>query len=393
LHAIASAEFQSKVIQEINPLSTVEHLFFDPKSLSFSINTETDDLRDAIGSRPRRSFRIKNQSQPQNYHTQEGTTLLLLDIPEFKNNVYHYFHLYEHLIGLYFHHIEEANDVKKIILANDGTKLDKTWEGPNNINQHLLKALYPNAEVWTWANLIRSKEAFHFPKVIISDRQRKSTSYKSNKEAILYGETRENIEPSKIKTFHNAVRDYVKYKEEKNDLLVVTFILRYPPRTLKYITEITLINEIHKLPGIELNLARMENMSFHDQVKLMSKTDFLLSVHGNGLTNIMYMNPGGTAIEIFQDNFYCQSYRTLSEIVGVDYFAIQSNGYPLDSELAYEIGLAGSVHAPISYTNIGPLLALINERIKDKTLSSELHEHGTVYHGKVRKRKAKKRGI
>jgi hypothetical protein len=41
-----------------------------------------------------------------------------------------------------------------------------------------------------------------------------------------------------------------------------------------------------------------EDMSFREQVALLSRTKVLIGIHGAGLTNMMFMPPGGTVIEL-----------------------------------------------------------------------------------------------
>jgi len=41
----------------------------------------------------------------------------------------------------------------------------------------------------------------------------------------------------------------------------------------------------------------MEKLSKKDQMELISKTDVLIGVHGNGLTNEIWMKPGGAVLE------------------------------------------------------------------------------------------------
>lgn len=41
----------------------------------------------------------------------------------------------------------------------------------------------------------------------------------------------------------------------------------------------------------------MELMSKRDQMRLVSQADVVIGVHGNGLTNEIWMKPGGAVIE------------------------------------------------------------------------------------------------
>lgn len=48
---------------------------------------------------------------------------------------------------------------------------------------------------------------------------------------------------------------------------------------------------------VDLHVAQMERLSKKDQMELVSKADVVLGVHGNGLTNEIWMKPGGAVIE------------------------------------------------------------------------------------------------
>lgn len=62
-----------------------------------------------------------------------------------------------------------------------------------------------------------------------------------------------------------------------------------------------LLNEaalLDRLRGREVIDVCLEDLSFRDQVELMSQTKVLIGMHGAGLTNLMFMPAGGTVIEI-----------------------------------------------------------------------------------------------
>lgn len=52
-----------------------------------------------------------------------------------------------------------------------------------------------------------------------------------------------------------------------------------------------------------LNVARMEELSFKQQLQLMDETDILIACHGAAMTNAAFMNRKGVVIEIFPYNF------------------------------------------------------------------------------------------
>lgn len=58
-----------------------------------------------------------------------------------------------------------------------------------------------------------------------------------------------------------------------------------------------LVAAIRSLPDVELHVAQMERLSKRDQMALISRADVVVGVHGNGLTNEIWMKPGGAVIE------------------------------------------------------------------------------------------------
>lgn len=58
-----------------------------------------------------------------------------------------------------------------------------------------------------------------------------------------------------------------------------------------------LIAAIRDIPSVELHVPQMELLSKRDQMRLISQADVIIGVHGNGLTNEIWMKPGGAVIE------------------------------------------------------------------------------------------------
>jgi hypothetical protein len=61
------------------------------------------------------------------------------------------------------------------------------------------------------------------------------------------------------------------------------------------------IELISRLEAVGFHSFEMENYVFPDQVRLFSNADVVVSQHGAGLANAVFMKPGSTLIEIFQE--------------------------------------------------------------------------------------------
>jgi hypothetical protein len=63
-----------------------------------------------------------------------------------------------------------------------------------------------------------------------------------------------------------------------------------------------------------------EDLAFADQVKLMAETQLLVSNHGAGLTNLLFMAPGARVVEVrLRGDAANNCYFSLASAVGVDY--------------------------------------------------------------------------
>lgn len=86
-------------------------------------------------------------------------------------------------------------------------------------------------------------------------------------------------------------------------------------RVLKNEKELEIrLNEINVKPVIP------GGMTFMEQVNLFSNADVVIGTHGAGLTNILFMKPGGVLVEIVADKFYNNCYQRLAQLKGIHYF-------------------------------------------------------------------------
>ena len=66
----------------------------------------------------------------------------------------------------------------------------------------------------------------------------------------------------------------------------------------------------------------MEDISKSEQVLLMSRTTILVGVHGNGLSNMLWVNPSPrtTVIEIFFPNGFAFDYEYTARSLGLKHY-------------------------------------------------------------------------
>ncbi len=85
-----------------------------------------------------------------------------------------------------------------------------------------------------------------------------------------------------------------------------------------------IVNEDALLPVLArfgFETVAMETLSMADQVAVCSEAEILVSNHGAGLTNMMFMAPGGKVMEIRkQDDDHSNSFFSEASAIGLDYF-------------------------------------------------------------------------
>ena len=65
-----------------------------------------------------------------------------------------------------------------------------------------------------------------------------------------------------------------------------------------------------------------EQLTFLEQVALMSETSVLLGMHGAGMTNMLFLPPGATVIEMLNADYGDPCYFRLASCLGVPYFCV-----------------------------------------------------------------------
>lgn len=73
-----------------------------------------------------------------------------------------------------------------------------------------------------------------------------------------------------------------------------------------------------------------DGMSVEDQIRLFSEVDILIANHGAGLTNMIYMKPGGRVLELFSDRWKNDCYFRLSSIMQHRYDSIVADAIGFD---------------------------------------------------------------
>ena len=99
--------------------------------------------------------------------------------------------------------------------------------------------------------------------------------------------------------------------------------------------------------GVALEVVRFEAMTVEEQVRLSARVDLMVGVHGNGLTNLLWMPPHGAVLELFAADWHFYDYQMLSEISGHLYSGVQEgNPHPYRRGSQRESAYGFPVFAP-----------------------------------------------
>ena len=355
------------------PFTYFDHLYFDTGFRTFYGVGENIDTDRAIAPDAGRAYSFKSVSylSRKNIGFIDGTTLFLFEANITKSYLFHFFHLLEHLVGIWSLYGDENNeDIKTIVL--DG--ISSNWEGPNKLNKHLIEALFPNAVVITWDNFIKmhDNKTICLERAVLSDRAVTLNNYECTKINKMLGSALPFLSEENLINLADKVHTYSKTKKCASDTLRVTYTKRGMPRTLTENLEKQLLSDISKIPNVSVIVADFCKLSFQEQVNLIGNTDVLIGVHGNGLSHILFLPENAAAIEIFPPDTLALDYRLYADARGVAYLGISSNLGPIGKEVAYQTGPFGDVNKTIERLDFAPILSFIGsckERLLTKRKS------------------------
>lgn len=324
-------------------------------------------------SKKKRSNRFDDIATHQIRHL-DGMTILIMEHPV--NYCFHFFHLLEHLVGIWaFYGFEHAHEVKRIVLAGDGIDPRQNWEGPNQLNRHILKALFPQAEVKTLDGFV--KECGYglvcLDRTLISDRAISYLDPQCKVVNKLLGAALPDIDPKIMQSFADAVHNYANTQRiEPTDQLRITYIKRSPPRCLSESVERRLIEALGTLPNVELQVKDFASISFFDQIYIIGNTDVLISVHGNGLSHLLFLPNTSCVMEIFPPNNHHLDYHLFADARGIDYYGIlyKERAF-IERNRAYSIGAYGAPNSGIDELDIDLILSAIESRRQSLLLSKK----------------------
>ncbi len=218
---------------------------------------------------------------------------------------FHYFHFMEAIIWLWtVQHAYLGGAQPARIVFN------MLWDNAqqNHVQRAVLAALYPGVPIgdpsWQWPQ--------SFDNVLIYDRD--SAGMRLNKivEAAL-GIARPHVIDMSRKT-RRAVGGF----DGRMVSPRILYVTRPPPRCFSPEAESSLLACLQAYgPVTQIDFAALP---WEQQVRVVAAHDVLVGVHGNGLTNALWMRPGSLVLEFFSPGARHYDYQFFAELAGLTYF-------------------------------------------------------------------------
>ncbi|WP_431857372.1 glycosyltransferase 61 family protein [Azospirillum sp.] len=232
----------------------------------------------------------------------------------------HYFHFMEIFLALHAFQrafLPEAA-VHRIVFTSDN------WTNPaqHNIQRALLTAAYPQAEVVSPATLTPGE----LRNVVLIDRTLAVTGINKFLEPVLpiaSAWTRDFVE-----TIHRHVSADPRPRPAGGTAPRAVYVKRNPPRCLSAGLEAAVLAALRDA-GIRVDAVDYAALPWDEQVRVTAGYDLMVGVHGNGLTNMLWLPPHAAVLEIFPAGAHHYDYQILAELKRHTYFGIEghADGY------------------------------------------------------------------
>ncbi|MCG5238941.1 glycosyltransferase 61 family protein [Azospirillum doebereinerae] len=230
------------------------------------------------------------------------------------NYIGHYFHFIEIFLALHAFHRSYLPDaaVARIVFTS------RNWTNPaqNNIQKELLSAIYPNVEVMTPADMTD----VDLTNVVLIDRTLAVTRINKFLEPVLPIAGAWTGGLADVLFRHVAASP--KPPPAPGEVRRALYVKRKPPRCLSGPLEAQLLRTLEE-GGIQVDAVDYAELPWHEQVRRTAGYDLLVGVHGNGMTNLLWLPPHGAVLEIFPAGAHHYDYQILAELKRHAYFGVE----------------------------------------------------------------------
>lgn len=210
-----------------------------------------------------------------------------------------HFFIHNHWCPGYYHWITEA--LPRLIRSLDFIK-ERNLILPESFSGYPFESLSPFTLGIEW---IKQRENIRVENLLIPENTHFTARY--DKESIL-----------KIRSIYQSY--LVRNKLDKLNLGERIYISRKSANQ-RIITNEKELVDVLKLDGF--TIVEFEEFSFWEQVSIMCNAKYLVSIHGAGLTNQVFMKPGGYIFElqkeVYKNENFSNCYLKLSNVLGHNY--------------------------------------------------------------------------
>ena len=207
--------------------------------------------------------------------------------------IHHYFHWIEVFLGLFFAHQEFGPERSAVRLLVGRQPWNNSRQ--NFVQSKILRCIYGDIEVVSGDDLAGTT----LQNILCVDR---SLAKPQPHQTVF------------LNKFHNLIVAVAHPVELDFD---TALIVRNPPRTFVPAVADKLLNIIG---GGAIDYS---DMPWEGQIGHSSRMRLQYGVHGNGLTNAIWMKPGSTLFEFFPPAAHHYDYQVLAELFGLRYFGFQ----------------------------------------------------------------------
>ncbi|KAJ9103162.1 hypothetical protein QFC21_002584 [Naganishia friedmannii] len=207
-----------------------------------------------------------------------------------------------------------------------------------NLNDFFLSKVFPAAEreyVDSWRARASSKKLYRFERAIIADRKsgHLGGGYKPMDKAFELPVPSTWVSDIKARILRNYQGPVtLQDSSHRKSKPVITYLSRQTAtfRRLKQESHEELVAGLKSLEQEGIAEVHIEEFTDNDlkddQVAKLSRTTILVGLHGNGMTNLIYMTPDAhhrsTVFEIQKTGMTIDDYAILSEALGIDHWII-----------------------------------------------------------------------
>ena len=134
----------------------------------------------------------------------------------------------------------------------------------------------------------------------------------------------------------------------------ILYVTRPPPRCLLPEPESALLHALRAIGGC--TVIDFAALPWAQQVRQAAAHDIMISVHGNGLTNALWMRPGCLLIELFPPGMRALDYQFTAELAGLRYCGISSGRIFRNEDRTPHFGDARTSASPVHAINVSRII-------------------------------------